>query len=85
MRVERSARGLAQSCMNFFCGQAATPTMIYARMTVLFLFFYHPWQPMRALHGTAVRTLASVARGCKLLHKRFVGCAPAKAKRDGAF
>ncbi len=75
--VRLSVLWLTRYCMNAFCCQAAVLNTLFIRMAVLFLFFYHPWQPMRALHGTAVRTLTSEARGCKLLN------GGAKRSKDG--
>ncbi len=44
-------------------------TFLAARLRLPTFLFYHPWQPMRPVHGAAVMTLTSEARGCKLLHK----------------
>ncbi len=65
----RAMPWLTQCVAHAVCCQAAIVNTLSIRMAVLSFLFYHPWQPMRPVHGTAVRTLTSEARGCQLLHK----------------
>ncbi len=62
VRATRRVYFACAVCVHAIGCQAAILNTLSIRMAVLFLFFYHPWQPMRALHGTAVRTQEKKSR-----------------------